>query len=503
MSTTQATIEAKSPSAGKVPARSGSSKPSSAARHEMDMDGRTGLKSWASSFGVLLCLGGVGYWGHHTHWNFQNFAPETTSVAAAELVSGNSGPSPDAPRLITGELPPVQFDSAAGAANCGIIIEPAALRTMDESVSANAVVNYDQTHLAQLAMRVSGTVAEVVRHQGEQVRAGDVLMVVDSAEVGQAKASLLEACVTYHLKFQRAQRLSKIGNAIPGRERVEAEGALELSRAQRFLALQKLINLGFTISLDEIESKSADEVAEFLHRLGLADSMSAQSPSDNLIPLLAPFDGVVTRCDVVQGEAVTPQQPFYTIADIDRMWIELSVRQDDADRLKLQAPVTFVGELKSRTVTGRLTWIGTEVDRKTRTVQARAVVENPPLDGQGSQAGAARLLHAGAYGDARILIQSHPQAVAVPNDAMHWVWEIGSEVLFIASEDGRTFTPRRVTKGLTRDGRVQVLEGIQPGERIATQGSRVLAAELSEHLQNHLGDNAEATRLFHHAEQAH
>jgi cobalt-zinc-cadmium efflux system membrane fusion protein len=319
--------------------------------------------------------------------------------------------------------------------------------------------------------------------------------------VGDAKARLLEACVTYDLKTKNFERLTSIKNTIAARELIEAEAALDLSRTQRFNALQKLINLGFELNLSEIESRSPDEVHQKLHLLGLPESFDAETASDNLIPVKAPFDGVVTHCEVVRGEMAEPAKSLYVLADTRRMWIRINLRPDDIDRVAAGSTVTFESESRQRPVTGTLTWIGTEIDPHTRTVQARAEVDNPLLHEGDDEAEGMRLLQAGAYGEAQVVVRQQPMAVVIPDEALRFQWEIGNEIVFIASEDGRTFSPRVVQKGLARDGSVQIVKGLEAGEKIVTLGSRVLSAELSDRLQEKLGDNAEAVRTFHHAHE--
>lgn len=467
------------------------------------------VTAWLNSLLVLAMLGLIGWWGHTYHWQFSGKSHASGSPQSSptgSVASDESGVLPDKPNVTVStadHLPSIEFSSAAGAKDSGINVVPVERKSMDEVVLANGVVDYDQTKVAQLSLRVGGSVWRVEKHLGDYVERGETLAIVDSAAVGEAKANLLEACVVYRLKTQHLGRISKIKDAVAGREIIELEAATELARTQRFNAFQKLINLGFKIQLEEIETLSADELANRLHRLGLPEALSQETSSDNLIPLVSPLSGVVTKCDVVRGETVEASTPFYVVADTRRMWIQLNVRQDDANRLKIGTPVIFSGDMRTPQVTAELTWIGTEIDPRTRTIQARAEVENPPLDGEQNSTGTARLLSAGAFGTARILIQKQENVVVVPDEALHWQWEIGKEVVFVAEDAGRRFHPQVVSKGLARDGYVQILGGLQPGAQVVTTGSRMLSAELSEHLQEHVGENADAMRLFHHTHDDH
>lgn len=464
--------------------------------------------AWVPNVLILAALAGLGYWGHHYHWTLPGASasgPNAGTPAAgsdANLASAQpGGRSPaDGQPLANGPLPSISFPSADVAKSCGIEVGQAEVRSMDDYVTATGIVGYDQGHLAQLAVRVPGIVWRVERRLGDSVRRGDVLVIVDAHEVGRAKADLLEAAVLYHLKTQNLERLRSIQSSVPARQLREVEAEWELARVRRFNALQALVNLGFAIRLDEISKLSTDQLATHLHLLGLPASMlesiDHETTSANLIPLTAPFDGVITNCEVVRGEMVEPSRPQYVLADVTRMWINLDVRQEDAARLRLGAPVVFQCDGDLRPVASTLAWIGTEIDPRARTVKARVDVVNPPVDETQSGTAARRLLQVNAFGIARISVHSNPTAVVVPSDALHWQWEIGRQLLFVAQDDNRRFEPRVVRKGLVRDGYSEIVEGLAAGERVVTAGSRILSSELSERLQEKLGDNAEAVRSF-------
>lgn len=456
--------------------------------------------NWGTNVVVLLTLGAVGWWGHATHWTLPHSGQATATDGPVVKVEKDEVTARDSALVhkhhgFPNQLPVIEFSSVEAARNCGIDTEVASERFMDDVIVANGVVGYDQAHLAQLAVRVPGIVWQVEKRVGDTVASGDVLVIVDSAEVGQAKASLLEAVVVHNLKSRNLQRLKEIANSIPERDVREVEAACELSRVQRFNAVQKLVNLGFPLALEDITPLSTDELMRRLQLLGLG-TVEVKSSSANLIPLIAPFSGLVTRCDVVRGEMVDPAKPQYVVADTRRMWINLDIRQEDAAKVKLGARVMYSGEGDHVAVACVLTWIGTEVDPKTRTIQARAEGDNPLFDASDSGVGARRRLQVNTFGTARIQIGSSLNAVVVSNDALHWQWEIGRQVVFVASDDRRHFQPRIVSKGLARDHLVQITEGLRLGERVVTAGSRILSSELSERLQPRLGENAEAVRDF-------
>jgi cobalt-zinc-cadmium efflux system membrane fusion protein len=182
----------------------------------------------------------------------------------------------------------------------------------------------------------------------------------------------------------------------------------------------------------------------------------------NLIPVRSPFDGIVVSRTVVPGEAADATKTLFIVADTSRMWAALDVRAEDMGGLAMGQAVTFQGpDLASQ---GKVSWISTAVDEKTRTLQVRASLENP--DGR---------LRAHTFGTARITTRESPKAIAVPDDAIQW--EGCCHVVFVRLTD-EVFQTRKVRLGARSGGFTEVLVGVVPGEVVATTGSHVLKSEI-------------------------
>ena len=114
--------------------------------------------------------------------------------------------------------------------------------------------------------------------------------------------------------------------------------------------------------------------------LGLPDSLvetlDAKMATANLLPLPSRRSmEVVIGQDIVNGEVVSTERMAVEIADMSQMVIKMSVREESAAQLKLGQPITFTAA--DAVVSGAISWISTEVDIKTRTVEVRSIVENP------------------------------------------------------------------------------------------------------------------------------
>lgn len=460
------------------------------------------LRTWGLKSSVIAALTAIGWWGHTQHWQL----PALSSTDASPAPASNAPPTGEdeaitAKREFPEQLPKIEFSSPDAARNCGIETALAEERSMIPAIVATGTVGYDQTHCAEVSVRVPGIVWRVEKRLGDEVQAGETLMIVDAAEIGDAKSALLEAAVDHRLHSEHLKRLESIRGVVAQTEISRVAADAEVSHAKRFNAVQKLANLGFAIRLDDVSQLTVDELSEYLVRLGLPDSVAAETSSANLIPVRSPLHGIVTTSDVVQGERVDPSEPQYVIADTRHMWINLNVRQEDAVKLHVGNGVSFDWNGGAQPIDGVLTWIGTEMDQKTRTVRARADVENPSIDSADNQLCGRRLLQANVFGTVRIETGQPARAVVVPNDALHWQWEIGQEVIFVAANDRSHFEPRIVTKGRVLGELAEVITGLRAGECVVTDGSRILSSELSDHLQLHVGDNAAAVRQFDHVSE--
>lgn len=425
---------------------------------------------------------GVGYYGHHTEWAIPGF----NSPAAA---AGRVMPPADSSILFAGQSNRraterahaprrVAFDNPAAVFKSGVQLATAEVRPMTEEVAAQGVTSYDQKLSARLSARVAGTVWRVEKHWGDAIRKGDVLAVIESVEIGRIKAEFLQARIQSQHALQSLQLIRSAGSSLPERQIREAEFNARESQLRLMNAEQTLINLGLTVRRQELERISDVEVAEKFHFLGLppalVKSLDGETTPSNLLPIFAPFDGVVVGRDLGLGEVVEPSESLFEVADVRTMWIMLDVRKEDAGRMTVGQPVRFRVDGLPQEIHSVVSWVSTEVDEQTRTLQVRAEVDNPLVPTQMPGAGEPRLLRANTFGTGRITIRENPRAVVVPNEALHT--EGAHKIVFVKVSDTQ-FEARRVTCGLCTDEFTEVLD-LPAGTVVAGRGSHALKSHL-------------------------
>jgi len=353
-----------------------------------------------------------------------------------------------------------------------------------QKLNVTGTVEFDPTLIARVSPRASGSIFKVYKNVGDRVEPGELLAVVDAAQVGTAKAAFYQAKVQLDLKKQLRSRL-QVGVS-PERTIIEAESALREAQVTMTTTYQALLNLGFKFNLARTEKLNDTELAQELQFLGL-DYIPNES-TNNLLPVRNPLEkeSFVLQRDAVMGEAVTALQPIFVVGDTTRMVLMLDIRQEDIGLVKSNQQVRFAldgGDAKPRE--GKIDWIASEIDPKTRTLKVRAYVDN--RDGR---------LKSKTFINARIVVGDEETRLAVPQEALQW--EGCSHVVFVREDGG--FQVRRVRPGLrhdgfievqprlsarldptclfSKDGFVEILPGLAAGETIVTIGSHVLKSEL-------------------------
>ena len=224
-----------------------------------------------------------------------------------------------------------------------------------------------------------------------------------------------------------------------------------------------------------------EQRARRLRFLGLPESITAELDPElttaNLIPLTAPFDGIVIGHEITIGEIVAPDKAQMEIADTTQMWITMDLHQEHAIRLATGQELSFTTDGAPIEVQSQISWISTEVDERTRTVAVRAVVDNPLIEGEDPQYGGQRLLRANTFGKGRVRVREKPSALVVPNLAVQW--DEGKYLVFVRVADD-TFEARPVELGTVADRTSEIVAGLQPGDVIATTGSHVLKSEIQQ-----------------------
>ncbi|MET0721415.1 MAG: efflux RND transporter periplasmic adaptor subunit [Tardiphaga sp.] len=308
-------------------------------------------------------------------------------------------------------------------------------------------------HIARVAVRLLGTVAELRKRIGEPVSAGEVIAVIESREVADAKSDYLAARLVFDLQqtlFNRARTLWE-GKVVSENDFLRARTTFEDARVKLELSRQKLFAL--SLNAEQIEALPQQPV-ETLRRQELR----------------APISGRIAERRVELGSLVGregQESELFTIVDLSVVWVELAVSPADLAGIREGQNITIAGTTSSPAT---VMFISPLLDKDTRSARVVASVDN-----------AARNWRPGAFVTAEIPLAAQPAGIVVPKSALQTVER--DDVVFVQTERG--FEARKVTLG-RRDSRLaEVTAGLQSGERIATANSFVLKADLGKAAVEH------------------
>lgn len=332
--------------------------------------------------------------------------------------------------------------TAEAVRRAGIDTAAAALRPVPFVLSTTGTVGFDERRIAHVTPRLTGRVQRVAAELGDAVGAGDPLVIVDSIELGRAKADFLAALGHHQVARLRHERQRNLfaDRIVSEQEVLEAEA--EAREAAAHLAAAE----------------------ETLHLYGLAQDqvarLSHDDPKASLYAVRAPFAGKVVAKEVAVGELVEPERHLFTIADLSRIWVWIDVYERDLRQVRVgRAVVVAVDAFPGETFLGELSYLGDEVAAETRSVRARVDLLNP--DGRLRPGMFARVDLATRSGEDEAVLTVPEAAVQREGDG---------SVVFVAQGENR-FERRSVTLGRRGRGWVEILSGLEPGEEVVTEGA--------------------------------
>src|SRR5262249_13594132 len=145
----------------------------------------------------------------------------------------------------------------------GVKMPPAWVGPVVESIAANGEVTYDKDRVARLSTRAPGSVWRVLKKVGDPVKEGEVLAVIDAAEVGRLKGEFLQAfaLVDVREKTVAALQTAYRQGVIPDATWRQAQAGLLEARIRLRTSRQSLINLGFAIVAEDFRGMTEERIA--------------------------------------------------------------------------------------------------------------------------------------------------------------------------------------------------------------------------------------------------
>jgi membrane fusion protein, heavy metal efflux system len=304
--------------------------------------------------------------------------------------------------------------------------------------------------IVHVAVKLSGTVAELRKNIGDEVAKDEVVAVLESREVADAKSEYLAARLTNDLQQDLSARDKTLWDSRVGTEQqyLRSHNAAAQTGMRLNTARQKLLALG----LGEKEIAALPEAPEALLRRQ---------------DVRSPIAGRVAERKVELGTAVgrdNLETELFVVVDLSRVWVELSVASSDLSLLKEGQRVNVIARGLPNTATGKIVFVSPLVDKETRTARVVAEIDNP--DGS---------WRPGLFITAAIALNERTIPVVIPATAIQRIG--GQQIVFVRTREG--FEKRNIVVGQKEEQSVEIVSGLTAGEIIAVSNTFSLKAELS------------------------
>jgi cobalt-zinc-cadmium efflux system membrane fusion protein len=338
------------------------------------------------------------------------------------------------------ELGPDQVQSA------GIVVETAGPRTIQTTLELPGEVKADATRETHVVPQLQGVVLEVLKQEGDLVGKGELMAVLNSRELADAKGQYIEAY--HHVEFTRValEREETLWQKKISAEReyLAAKRDFEEAKLTEDTQAQKLVALGLPLSsLRDIVSEPRERLARFEIR--------------------APLSGTVIERDLTAGEAVRADERIFIVADLSSVWVEVNVYAKDLGAVRTGQFAEVVSSDLGISGRGRINYIGRLVGEETRSATGRLTLAN--VKG---------VWRPGLFVTVRIVQEEKLIPIAVSTEGIQTFrdWQ----VVFVKYGNG--FEARPLELGRSDGTWVEVLSGLKVGDQYAGKNSFAVKAEI-------------------------
>lgn len=300
--------------------------------------------------------------------------------------------------------------------NLGVRTAKAELTRLWRGIDTVGYVDYDESKVSHIHLRTEGWIEKLdVESEGERVKKGDFLFDVYSPKLVNAQEELVTAISTGNKGLIRATK--------------ERLAALGISSSQ-INKLQKTKKVKQRISI------------------------------------YAPQDGVVSDLPVREGMFVKPSQKVMTLGDLSSVWLLAEIFERQSQWVEVgQAAEVRLSYIPGKLWQGEVEYIYPSLDPKTRTLKVRLRFDNP-----------GERLKPNMYTNVKIYGGAKENTIVIPLEGL--IRTGREERVIVALGEGK-FEARNVSAGIESGDYVEILTGIEEGDKIVTSGQFLIDSEAS------------------------
>jgi Cu(I)/Ag(I) efflux system membrane fusion protein len=313
------------------------------------------------------------------------------------------------------DAPGIEIDPAV-INNIGVRTAPVERTTLNRRIETVGFVTPDADRIGHIHVRSEGWIENLIANNvGERVAAGDVVFEIYSPALVSAQDEYLQA-----LRVGRDELIAA------AEQRLRALGMLD----------------------------------------GQIEAVRESRRSRQRFEVRSPQDGYIMELNVRDGMYVEPGMTIMSLADLSEVWVDVDVFEQQigwvqaGQRAEMRLP--FAPE---RIWRGTVDYVYPTIRPETRTARVRLAFDNPDL-----------ALKPNMYAQVEIAVAPRRDVLAVPSQA---VIRTGEQERVILAREGGRFRPAEVITGIESEGRVEIVEGLNPGERIVVSSQFLIDSEAS------------------------
>ena len=330
-------------------------------------------------------------------------------------------------------------------------VEPAEARDFPVEKEAVGSIDFDEDMAVQVFTPYQGRIIGLFASIGDDVKKGQTLFTIDSPDLLQAESTLISAAGVLELTTRSLTRLRDLYKTLAVSQRDVDQATADQQTAEGNLRAAR------------------DAVRLFGKTDADIDRIIADRSADSTLVVPSPITGRITARSAAPGLFVQPgNAPApYTVADTNIMWMLADVPEADSPAFRIGQQVQVrLNAFPGRQFDGKITTIGASVDPNTRRVLVRSEISDPQHE-----------LRSGMF--ANFVIRVGPP-VRSPGIPLNGVVREGDGTMTVwVTADRRRFTRRTVKIGGQYNGYRQILDGVQVGELVATEGALFLSNALA------------------------
>jgi cobalt-zinc-cadmium efflux system membrane fusion protein len=359
-----------------------------------------------------------------------------SGCSRGEATSAQAAPSTNSTADPTVDLSPSQLNS--------IKIDTVGSYQFPVEKEAVGTISFADDLSVDVFPAYQGTIIKAFVELGAKVQKDQPLYTIKSPDLIQAESNLIGAAATFDLTNKELARV----DGLPGVSQREKEQAISDQQ-----------------TADGALKAAQDAVLVFGKTPVEVDQMIASRKIDPALVVRSPIAGKVTAFNAPAGLLVQPGNPPapYSVANVSAKWMLANVPESENGFFQLGQPVTVkVMAFPDHTFKGKVSKIYETVDPNTHRVTIRSEVTDPKDE-----------LRPGMLANFVIRVRGPVEATAIPANGV--VREPDGTMVAWITTDRRRFTERIIKTGLRTDGQVQILDGLQRGELVVSDGAVFLS----------------------------